>query len=53
MRPETRALHFAILRLCKGILSAWELWLKRYSDTPAIAATTPDEAFRQMGAEKK
>ena len=47
MRPETTALHYAILRLCKGILSAWEMWLKK------CAAQTPDEVFRQMGADKK
>ncbi len=36
MKAETVALHWAILRLCKGILSAWERWLKEYaSDKPA------------------
>lgn len=32
MRTETVALHWAILRLCKGILSAWERWLKVYNE---------------------
>ena len=31
LRPETIALHWAILRLLKGILSAWERWLKVYA----------------------
>jgi len=31
LRPETVALQWAILRLCKGILSAWERWLKMYA----------------------
>jgi hypothetical protein len=35
MRPETRALHWAILRLCKGILTAWERWLTVYGSDDA------------------
>jgi hypothetical protein len=43
VRPETVALHWAILRLCKGILSAWERWLKVYaSDAPRQEAPADD-----------
>ena len=43
MRPETIALHWAILRLCKGILSAWERWLKVYAgDVPRQEARPND-----------
>lgn len=28
MNPATRKLHEQVIRLCKGILSAWEDWLK-------------------------
>jgi hypothetical protein len=31
MRPATIALHWALLRLAKGMLSAWERWLKEYA----------------------
>lgn len=45
LRPETIALHWAILRLLKGILSAWERWLKVYADGKSqqeTAARTDD-----------
>jgi hypothetical protein len=29
MSPTTRALHEALIRLCKGILKAWETWLSQ------------------------
>jgi len=29
MTQSTRALHEALIRLCKGILSAWERWLSQ------------------------
>jgi hypothetical protein len=50
MRPETKELHFAILRMCKGILSAWERWLKVYNAPPINGV---DETFKAMGADKK
>lgn len=28
MSPATRKLHEALIRLAKGMLSAWEAWLK-------------------------
>jgi hypothetical protein len=28
MSPATRKLHEALIRLAKGMLSAWEEWLK-------------------------
>ena len=28
MNPATRELHQTIIRLLKGVLSAWEKWLK-------------------------
>lgn len=28
MRPATRKLHEALIRLAKGAISAWEAWLK-------------------------
>lgn len=28
MRPATRKLHEALIRLAKGMLKAWEDWLK-------------------------
>ena len=28
MSPATRELHQTIIRLLKGVLSAWEKWLK-------------------------
>ena len=28
MRPSTVTLHRQIIRLCKGILKAWEQWIK-------------------------
>ena len=31
MTPATRELHATIIRLLKGILSAWEHWLKQQS----------------------
>lgn len=27
--PATRELHATIIRLCKGIISAWERWLQQ------------------------
>lgn len=32
MKPTTRELHETIIRLLKGILSAWERWLKDQKD---------------------
>lgn len=29
MSPHTRELHETIIRLLKGILSAWEKWLQK------------------------
>lgn len=29
MSPTTRTLHEALIRLCKGILKAWETWLSQ------------------------
>lgn len=29
MKPETKELHETVIRLCKGILSAWEKWLSK------------------------
>lgn len=29
MSPATRELHEALIRLCKGILKAWESWLSK------------------------
>lgn len=29
MNPHTRELHETIIRLLKGILSAWEKWLQK------------------------
>lgn len=31
MTPATRELHETIIRLLKGVLSAWEKWLKSQS----------------------
>ena len=31
MTPATRELHETIIRLLKGVLSAWEKWLKSHS----------------------
>lgn len=28
MSPATRTLHEALIRLAKGMISAWETWLK-------------------------
>jgi len=28
MNPATKELHLTIIRLLKGVLSAWEKWLK-------------------------
>lgn len=28
MNPATRALHKALIRLAKGMITAWEEWLK-------------------------
>lgn len=41
LRPETVALHYALLRLCKGILSAWERWLKTYSGSSPSQEASP------------
>lgn len=43
MRPATKELHFAIIRLLKGILSAWERWLRVYADDPPPQETTPSD----------
>jgi hypothetical protein len=29
MKESTRTLHEALIRLCKGMLSAWERWLSQ------------------------
>lgn len=29
MKPATQALHEALIRLAKGAITAWELWLKK------------------------
>jgi len=29
MTEATRQLHEALIRLCKGIIKAWETWLSR------------------------
>jgi hypothetical protein len=29
MTASTRALHEALIRLCKGIITAWEKWLSQ------------------------
>ena len=31
MKPHTKALHETLLRCCKGIIAAWERWLKEAS----------------------
>jgi hypothetical protein len=31
MTPTTRALHEALIRAAKGMISAWEAWLKASS----------------------
>jgi hypothetical protein len=28
MKPHTKVLHETLLRCCKGIIAAWEKWLK-------------------------
>jgi hypothetical protein len=33
MKPHTRTLHVTLLRLIKGMITAWEAWLN--SDTMA------------------
>jgi hypothetical protein len=32
MTPATRELHQTIIRLLKGVISAWEKWLKAQAD---------------------
>lgn len=32
MTPATKALHTTIIRLLKGILGAWERWLKQQQE---------------------
>jgi hypothetical protein len=32
MNPATRELHQTIIRLLKGVISAWEKWLKSQAD---------------------
>lgn len=29
MSDSTRALHEALIRLCKGVITAWEKWLSQ------------------------
>jgi hypothetical protein len=29
MTESTRVLHEALIRLCKGVISAWEKWLSQ------------------------
>ncbi len=33
MSAATRALHEALIRLAKGMLTAWEAWLKSQAET--------------------
>lgn len=31
MTPATRTLHEALIRCAKGVIAAWEKWLKEHS----------------------
>ncbi len=31
MKPATKALHEALIRLAKGAITAWEQWLQKQS----------------------
>lgn len=34
MTPATKELHTVIIRLLKGVISAWERWLQQQKDEP-------------------
>lgn len=36
MKPSTIKLHQALIRLAKGMLSAWEAWLRDQMPPPTI-----------------
>lgn len=42
MKPHTRELHESLLRLAKGMVTAWERWLVKEVAEPDKAATIED-----------
>jgi hypothetical protein len=32
MKPATRKLHEALIRFIKGMIAAWEIWLKEQTE---------------------
>jgi len=48
MKQHTRLLHLTVIRLLKGVITAWEKWLSTEGQDPAKAPEDVKEVLKML-----